>query len=276
MSKKVSRCRECHIRYDALQRNKEFGIGRFRCTKPSCRREFYAKCQATDTLVCRKCKSNVSKPYVHPRWRKRRHVPRPRSGSRQGRPLNPSARTFVPGSQVQREPSFEPVSSASATLRQRMGDMTLSSPRENHRFIRSTASQPERSQPRANPTARAAAPARRRKVINASREHNSSGSTMSTFITQMDNGDFDEVPLDYDSDEDGVGACRFECDCGKKYTVLCEMTDTAECFSCHHDNEPMGWAPPREIDRESSLKHSCSKCRGRGNCPNLQASGISR
>ena len=290
VSKMVSRCRECHIRYDALDREKEFGIGRFQCTKPACKRVFFAKCQATDVLSCRKCKTHVRSPHIHPRWRKHQHVPRsrPGSGSRQNHLLNPSAAPFVPASkQKRREPSFEPVS-----LQRSLNKMSISAS-NSHSYAPSNTTQPTPSQPRgvgpsvapqkkstqdsAPGPAAAAEPlwkksAHKPKVINASRVHNSSGSTVSTFITQMDENDFDEeVPLDYDSDEDGVGACRFECDCGNRYTVLCEMTDKARCYECDRNNEPMGWAPPRNLDKETSNPHSCSKCEGQPGCPNLQA-----
>lgn len=265
MSKMVSRCRECHIRYDALDRKKEFGIGRFQCTKPTCKRVFFAKCQANDVLRCRKCKSPVESPHIHPKWRKRQYVPRSRPGSgfHQIRSLNPSAVPFVPASKQQRwEPSFEPVS-----LQRSLNKMSISASNSRN------TTQP--SDPALAPAAAAVAhqkkSASRPKVINASRVHNSSGSTVSTFITQMDDGDIEEVVLDYDSDEDGVGACRFECDCGNRYTVLCEMSDKAKCYGCKRNNEPMGWAPPRNLDKETSNPHSCSKCEGQPGCPNLLA-----
>ena len=276
MSKMVSRCRECQIRYDALPRQKEFGIGRFQCTKPACKRVFFAKCVATDRLRCRKCKTLVKNPHIHPRWRKPRHLPRSRHQGRprQGHSLNPSAAPFVPRSQDRREPSFEPVS----TLQGRMNQMSLSSrPGSADYYQLSAARQSQLSQegipPRATGQMAPRAPPNKPKVKNASRVHNSSGSTMSTFITQMDEGDYDEVALDYDSDDpdEGVGACRFECDCGNRYTVLCEMIDTARCYECGRDNEPMGWAPPRNIDAETSNAHSCSKCQGQPGCPNLLA-----
>ena len=272
VSKMVSRCRECQIRYDALPRLKEFGIGRFQCTKPTCKRIFFAKCVATDILRCRKCKTLVKHPHIHPRWRKPKHLPRSRRGRpRQGQSLNPSAAPFVPRSQDRREPSFEPVSG-------RMNQMSLSSRPDSAGYYQlSASSQSQLSQesipPRATGQMAPRAPANKPKVKNASRVHNSSGSTVSTFITQMDEGEYDEVPLDYDSDDpdEGVGACRFECDCGNKYTVLCEMIDTAGCYECGRDNPPMGWAPPRNIEAETSNRHSCSKCRGQPGCPNLLA-----
>ena len=274
-SKKVSRCRECQTRYDALPRDKEFGVGRFTCTKPSCKRVFFAKCKATDSLPCRKCKTMVENPYIHPRWRKRRYTPASRSRSRQGHSLNPSAATFVPRSQRRVEPSFEPV-----PPHRRFNNLTLSSTGGSSYFPSST-NKPQHGQAQLDPaitrstktiaTNSLVSPKKTTKVINASIVHNRSGSTVSTFLTQIDDGsDSDEVVLDYDSDEEGVGACRFECDCGNRYTVLCEMTDTAECYKCGRDNEPMGWAPPRNIDKETSNPHSCSKCKGIGQCPNLQ------
>ena len=271
VSKMVSRCRECQIRYDSLPRKKEFGVGRLQCTKPTCKRVFFAKCQATDILRCRKCKTLVKNPHIHPRWRKPRYLPRSqrrgRPRSRQGRSLDPSAAPFVPRphDQQRQEPSFEPIS-----LHGRMNQMSISRS-GSAGYYSSATSQSQLSQEDVPPPGQVAQPPNKPKVINASRVHNSSGSTMSTFITQMDDGEFDEVVLDYDSDEEGVGACRFECDCGNKYTVLCEMTDTARCYECSRDNEPMGWAPPRNIDTESSNPHSCSKCRGQPGCPNLQA-----
>ena len=76
---------------------------------------------------------------------------------------------------------------------------------------------------------------------------------MSLSQTSEDEG-FDEVCvyLDYDSDEDGVGTCRFECDCGRRYTVLCEIGDTTRCYQCGRINEPMGWAPPHKTGTETS------------------------
>ena len=272
VSKMVSRCKVCQIRYDALPRRKEFGVGRFQCTKPRCERIFFAKCQATDILRCRKCKTLVKNPHIHPRWRKPRHTPRPRrprSSTHQNRSLNPSAAPFVPGSQQRHEPSSEPVS-----LHGRLNKMSLSEVSDSS-YYPSSMSQSQQSQSQGDyspmPVAPQQRPPDKPKVKNASRVHNSSGSTMSTFITQMDESEFDEVALDYDSDEEGVGACRFECDCGNRYTVLCEMTDTARCYKCDCDNEPMGWAPPRNIDSETSNPHSCSKCHGHPGCPNLLA-----
>ena len=70
-------------------------------------------------------------------------------------------------------------------------------------------------------------------------------------------------------EERGVGACSFVCECGSKYTVICRMTDTAKCYQCFADNEPEEMGPRRRIDRKSENKHSCSRCKGKKNCPNL-------
>lgn len=264
-NKMVSRCRECRIRYDALPRDKEFGIGRFQCTKPLCKRQFFAKCQATDTRRCRKCKTPVKNPYIHPRWRKHQHRPRPHSGSQKKRSLNPSAAPFIPGSPQRQEPVFAPVS-----LQQHFNAMGVS----NSVRPPASASSTNYGQSKIPPSTAVAnvrKPIAKVHVKNCSTIHNPSGSTVSTFLTQLDGDAFDEVLLDYDSDEDGVGACRFECDCGNKYTVICEMTDTASCYGCGCENEPVGWAPPREIDKETTNPHSCSKCNGQPDCPNLQA-----
>ncbi len=75
--------------------------------------------------------------------------------------------------------------------------------------------------------------------------------------------------------EIGVGACKFECPCGNEYTVICEMTDTARCYECDRkDNLPVEFKPPRKIEKKTSNTHSCSKCNGRKNCPNLRHLGF--
>ena len=69
----------------------------------------------------------------------------------------------------------------------------------------------------------------------------------------------------------GVGACLFQCDkCGNEYTVLCEWTDTAECYGCGEKYvSPCEFKPRRKIDKKTDKKHSCSKCDGKKDCPNL-------
>ena len=84
----------------------------------------------------------------------------------------------------------------------------------------------------------------------------------------------DDGTLIAEGEEIGVLARKFSCDCGNEYTVLCELTDTAECYGCkQQDNSPYGFWPRNYIKKKtaSDNKHSCSKCRGRGNCPNLSS-----
>ena len=72
-SKPVSQCtrRRCgNKRYDALPREKEFGIGQFLCPNTECNHEFFGYCEAIDSLQCKKCWAFV-KPYIHPKWKKK-------------------------------------------------------------------------------------------------------------------------------------------------------------------------------------------------------------
>lgn len=72
-------------------------------------------------------------------------------------------------------------------------------------------------------------------------------------------------------DEEGVHVCCFECKCGHRYNVVCEMRDTAKCYSCKEKMvSPFGFLPRLRINKKSDNTHSCSKCNGVGNCPNLR------
>ena len=285
-SKPVSRCRNCQQHYDALPRNKEFGFGRYHCTKPSCGRKFFAKCEATDRLMCRKCKTIVSNPYIHPRWKKAARV---RSSQKR---LNPGAVPFVPKQPPKTrfesshiEPVFVPMSEAYheppnrtpkgfapfqqyqvEELHESLEGLSLS---QQSQEPQQAPPQPASSSPPPKPRGRAT----RKKIFNPSTLHNSDGQTLSTFITQM-NDDGQSVDLDYDSDDEGVDACRFECDCGNKYTVACELNrDTTPCYKCGRDNPALGWARGDLSLKESGHRHSCCKCNGRTakSCPNLKA-----
>ena len=64
--KAVSRCNRCKVRYDALPREKEYGIGRFICPNDKCGNVFYGRCHADSKWKCRECETIVSKPYIHP------------------------------------------------------------------------------------------------------------------------------------------------------------------------------------------------------------------
>ncbi len=69
----------------------------------------------------------------------------------------------------------------------------------------------------------------------------------------------------------GVCVGTFDCPCGRKYTGLCERTDTSPCYECNKDNFPSVLKPPRWIKKKTSNKHNCKKCGGCKDCPNLQA-----
>ena len=85
------------------------------------------------------------------------------------------------------------------------------------------------------------------------------------------------------NEEIGVFVCKFVCDCDeeqcgcarnrKEYRVICEMSDTAICYRCRdsdHHVTPYGFLPRRRIRRMTDNTHSCSKCNGSGDCPNLR------
>ena len=60
--KPVSRCRYCNGRYDALLRDKEYGICYFTC--PNCGYTFYKEYWGNVTSQCRKCSVRVSGQYI--------------------------------------------------------------------------------------------------------------------------------------------------------------------------------------------------------------------
>lgn len=71
-TKPISTCNSCHVCYDALDRDEEFGIGRFICIP--CDHTFYARCEATEMQECFKCSKLTGPPYINPRFK-----PLPRS-----------------------------------------------------------------------------------------------------------------------------------------------------------------------------------------------------
>lgn len=73
--KLVSRCNKCKIRYDALPREFEFGIGLYTC---ECGKEFKSRCTAQTKCPCFDCNALVSKPFIHPKFN-RAATDRPRS-----------------------------------------------------------------------------------------------------------------------------------------------------------------------------------------------------
>ena len=222
-SKPVSRCNQnCRAtRYDALPRSKEFGIGRFKCPNHQCGRKFFARCEATDRLECRKCRSSA-KPYIHPKWRKRERKSQ----------LNPRANSF--------------------------------NPQDRRDFGRRTREEEPR-QPQTRSRIRP-------RIFNPSEVHVSTGSTVSTFLSQVDfenEGEGVDLDYDYEDDEEVASPCRFECfECDNKYTVKCRMIDTAKCFECQEVNKPMGRALG-VIEARSNAMHQCSRCDGSGHCLNM-------
>ena len=112
-TKPVSRCKGGTCggqRYDALPKDKEFGIGRFICPNENCKHLFYSHCEASRELECRRCKT-LTKPHVHPKWIKSTFdadIPIPLEGLSLAPPLNPPA-TATP-------PSVPPTTTASAAI----------------------------------------------------------------------------------------------------------------------------------------------------------------
>ena len=69
-NKPVSRCKDCHRRYDAVPRNDERGVGRFTCTNELCGNVFYQRCRSPDRRICPQCEAVVSEPHIHPKYNK--------------------------------------------------------------------------------------------------------------------------------------------------------------------------------------------------------------
>ncbi len=63
--KPVSTCNRCHKRYDALPRDKLFGIGRYICQNSH---TFFRFCHATLSYRCMKCYEMVYHPHIHPKY----------------------------------------------------------------------------------------------------------------------------------------------------------------------------------------------------------------
>ena len=77
--------------------------------------------------------------------------------------------------------------------------------------------------------------------------------------------------------EEGVGVGKFKCfKCGHRFSVVCEMTDTAPCYRCINDRHeqshvsPYRLTPPRRVKKTTDNIHNCSKCDGKGDCGNMR------
>ena len=72
-------------------------------------------------------------------------------------------------------------------------------------------------------------------------------------------------------EEEGVLICFFICSCENKYTVRCEMQDTAPCYKCGEKKvKPCHFIRRMNIVSKSDNTHNCSKCNGNGDCPNMK------
>ena len=141
-TKPVSKCFKCKIKYDALSREKEFGIGRYRCT--NCKNTFFSRCEATSERPCFNCDFTVRAPYIHPKFKPvRKHR----------QPIDPSTSLFEP-------PKHKKVVYL-------VHDPSLGRVMPMVYYI------PLETKPR-------------KKVVNPSTIHESTGSTASTFITQVE------------------------------------------------------------------------------------------
>lgn len=105
-TKPVSTCKSCCVAYNALDREKEFGIGRYLCL--DCDHAFYARCDATQERICFKCNKLTGPPYINPRFKPETSL-RPRRIPLGGpapparmycRVINASTRHFSTGSTV--------------------------------------------------------------------------------------------------------------------------------------------------------------------------------
>ena len=66
-TKPVSSCRICYVRYNALPRHEEFGLGRYICIP--CDNTFFARCEATEKHICFGCQKLTGPPYINPRFK---------------------------------------------------------------------------------------------------------------------------------------------------------------------------------------------------------------
>ena len=98
--KPVSQCRNCKTKYDALPRDKEFGVAEFVC--PKCGHTFTGRGQVTTTSICYKCKTQCEVNRIVPeqggvRRKKRRKHSR---NEDRGQGVSPSLGSVVHSDEV--------------------------------------------------------------------------------------------------------------------------------------------------------------------------------
>lgn len=71
-NKAVSKCKNCHKRFDAVCQRWEFGVGRFTCT--DCGNIFYAECYGFSYNLCPVCLMPVNSPYIRERNKCEPHI----------------------------------------------------------------------------------------------------------------------------------------------------------------------------------------------------------
>ena len=181
-TKPVSKCFKCKTKYDALPRDLEFGIGRYKCF--GCNKIFFARCEATSERSCFNCDGTVRAPYIHPKFKPiRRNRP----------PIDPTTSVFKP-------PKYH--AKYVYTVRDPSTDYLLPCPVF---FYFPLQTKPHK-----------------KAVINASKVHDSTGSTASTFITQIEfpgrlyeRETEDTIPVvisDPESDEEDIIICSSSTD----------------------------------------------------------------
>ena len=174
ITKPVSRCYGCGVKYDCLPREQEFGIGRYICQNKTCSMMFYRRCHATQAVTCPNCNSLVYNPYIHPRFRR---------SKQERKPIDPTMKPFEPP-----PPTLPKI-------------IVVQIPFYLHGY-------PLGYLPATLPfTGRAPVTRKKKKVINPSTPHVSTGSTIDTFLTQSAISDLDVPVADPDSDSDEEVVC---------------------------------------------------------------------
>lgn len=191
ITKAVSKCHRCNVKYDALPLDKEFGIGRYICQNENCNNTFYrTRCEATQEQTCFNCKNVVRNPYIHPSLR----------FIRQRKPLNPNVPAFVPPPPAQHWQQPLPIQRQIPYFGLILPTIEIGCDKEK---ISKKNSEPTdiSESTLATPEQSFLVPApiqtkQKKRVINASTPHFSTGSTVSTFLSQIAASDTDpwEVP----------------------------------------------------------------------------------